>query len=330
MVLTDIQKASPSESRKVKAEKISISGKITIPKRLYIDSEVVLPLSGTNTGDGYSIKYTLSKITLDSTVIDFDLVFNYDLPEAVTNEECENCVIYSEAKQYGMGVNYFLCCIGTFFNPGYEIYKKIEPVIYKLACATDDIRFYKAFIDTRMYEQIFSVIITCKGKSKIFEPLSTSFPHFADGLTRSPTSIGYNELKRCFSTSLQKYEIYCLRSDLRYYDQQLEAYSCFRKKTGINPTEKNNYTPYKYLANCVDIKKYLNTTVTFSKINPEAYEHCRELYGSRHEIVHNGQNKVRIYSGSSDKIYDLRELDSYDITKFRTAALSAVRWLQSL
>jgi len=106
---------------------------------------------------------------------------------------------------------------------------------------------------------------------------------------------------------------------------ETEAYSCFRRKKGVFPTK--NYSPKTYLGETT----LLNTAIPFSDIDPEAYAHCHELWGTRHEMVHNGQFKVRKYNGAHGvNKEDLRDFGGFDLRNFRAAALSAVRWLQSL
>jgi hypothetical protein len=317
-------------------EKIQIAADISIPAAL---QDVVLPIEGSQ---AYSTngEISCSLISIEETRTCFRVILDteVDLPNDLTDEELAQIVNIGSRNH------------GSLFIPGFSppnevtapfqvLFDHLRQVVWKLVCAAEDVRFLRELDYKKMDQHFGPLTITCKGKTSTSGIPKNCFPRFADaGPFRPPTPLTKDKVQQCLSNPLERYEEYCVLSDIEYprlrQDMvvvmlvtmlETEAYNTARK---IKPNkELKHFNVRLYLGDC----NYLDAGSPFYKCHPQAYKDCRELWGSRHEIVHNGREVVRVYEDEhKDGKYDRRNLTSQDIGKFRAASLAAIEWMRKL
>lgn len=321
--------------RETASERLQLKTTISIPRALSLGQDVVLPISGKIIYDSSIVSYLLVYVSAEKTMFEIELDMSVDLPKDMTDEEWDKILNYT--KGTGIFLIYHAGRQPLSFHPGYLLYNNIEPIVWKLACASDDVRFVLAFQETPMDKQVDPVLITCKGKSEtIFFPENT-YPGMSQGIYRSPRPLFSTEVQRCLSNPLQEYEIFCVLSDMEYprYRIDIEVVllatmletEAYRTAHRIRGEAEKYFNPNEYFGE----NNYLRIAEPFFKQDPKSYAICHELWGARHEIAHNGRKKVRVFNGrhAVDK-NNLRDLTAQDIRDFRSAVLAAVEWMKNL
>ena len=326
--------------RKKVAEKIRISAVIKIPAALEPVKGIDLPIDGSQfyllKGE---ISFSLLSIEENSTHFRVSLDTEVDLPEDLTDEELTQTIDIGKRNSCSLFIPGFNGSYGVLDNP-FELYYQLKLVVWKLVFAADDVRFLRELDDKNMGEYFGPLTITCRGRSATSTIQKECFPRFADsGPFRPATHLTKDKVQQCLSTQLENYEKYCVLSDIEYPRGRLdvvvillvtmletEAYEAAKRILQVN--DPKNFNPALYLG---DIKNYLKAVTPFSQCNPKLYGDCHELWGARHEVVHNGRNAVRQYDGKHDVIEaNLRDLSGRDIKNFRVASLAAIEWMRRL
>lgn len=321
--------------RETASERLQLKTTISIPRALNLGKDVVLPISGKISYDSSIVSYLLVSASAEKTVFEIELDMSVDFPKDMTDDEWAE--VLDRSRRLGFFAIWMAGCQPINFHPGFVLYNNIEPIVWKLACASDDVRFVLAFQETPMDKQVGPVLITCKGKSEtIFFPENT-YPGMSQGIYRSPRPLFSTEVQRCLSNPLQEYEIFCVLSDMEYprYRIDIEVVllatmletEAYRTALRIRGEAEKYFNPNEYFGE----NNYLSIGEPFFKQDPKSYAICHELWGARHEIAHNGRKKVRVFNGRHgvDK-NNLRDLTAQDIRDFRSAALAAVEWMKNL
>ncbi len=159
----------------------------------------------------------------------------------------------------------------------------------------------------RLADTISAVTVTCSG-TEVAIPISRHQPTPAPHIPTQPVPLDESALLSALSRDFGPGENFVVRADAAMNDPfgsrwflgdlctslEVAAYARFRSTfPNVNPP---NFSPRVYLGtdNCLGISPTLLEQDTGS------YASCCELWGARHEMLHNGAELVRIYDATKE------------------------------
>lgn len=321
-------------------ETMQISADISLPACLQLSPEVCLPVSGSFAYLHYkNVRFNLYDICAGNTKFNVALEMEVELPKDLTEEELTQLLDFKHRINGPIFIPYFDLHCFELESPGFVLYRVLQKAVWKLGFVADDLRCIRALDYKSMNKYVGPITISCKGRSATSEMPPDRWQRFADsGPMRPGERLTQAQVQLCLSSPLEDFEEYCIFSDMEYPRGRLdiavvmlvtmletEAYKTAKR---IAPAvDPEDFNPRLYFGD----KNYLKAGVPLFQGNADCYRDCHELWGSRHEIVHNGQNKVRKFNGTHgvDK-RNLREISGREIKYFRQAALSAIDWMRQL
>lgn len=320
-------------------EELQISADISIPATLQLLPDVLLPVSGSLSYPPYKNVYcTLCSIDEQSTHFNVALETEVELPKDLTEEELSQLIDFRHRNNGPIFIPFFNLICFELDSSGWALYNLFQLFVWKLGCAADDVRFIRALDHKSMDQHVGPITIACRGRSATSVVPKNIWPCFGVGPFRPANPLSQAQVQMCLSAPLEDFEQYCVMSDIEYPRGRLdiavvllvtmletEAYRTARR---IDPTqEPPNFNPKKYFGDT----NHLKAGIPLFQSNYDCYKGCHELWGTRHKIVHQGQNKVREFNGGHDVDKSkLRDLTGLEIRNFRCAALEAIEWMKKL
>lgn len=341
--------------REKKTEKLRISADISIPAALHLADEVSLPILGScNYPPNETVCYTLHSISPASATnpgstrfaVAWEIVA--DLPKDLTEEDLSQIVDFAHRGNGQTFISKFNFNCPALYYPGHMLYNYLIDAVWKLVFASRDVRFLQGLNVKSMAQHVGHLTITCM-KMKVTEAIpETAWLRLGDGLSHSVKLLTQPEIQICLSTPLDDVERNCVLSGIEYsrirFDTavvllatmlETESYKAAKRILQIGDTE--DFSPRKYFGDGGLDKRgvvkgnYLGAKDPLYQSIPDCYKSCHELWGARHEIVHNGQNMVREFNGGHGVDKNMRrEITGQDIWNFRQASLNAITWMKGL
>jgi hypothetical protein len=88
-----------------------------------------------------------------------------------------------------------------------------------------------------------------------------------------------------------------------------------------------NFTPTKYLGT---LYPSFRNGKSLLQESPDDFKACEELWGARHELLHNGRAQIREFDAATCKAdrFKLRPLSSHELFKFRRSVMATIEWMK--
>jgi hypothetical protein len=222
------------------------------------------------------------------------------------------------------------------------MYAAARPLLVRIALASRCPEMIRLINETYVPKILPEVSIQVAGRSFSHQPTwfigtGSIYPH--KKLTAS-------EMSQVVTRETHLYEYFGVGSDLRLgaddlygavalltTELEMAAYShvgsLIQKARG--DADKPDFDPVLYLGD--DFKKWVKKA-SFRELQPDRYKACVELWGARHEVVHNGQGKIRPFNPTTGRVdkksTNKRDLTNAEFDHFREGVQEAIGWMRTI
>lgn len=311
-------------------ERYRITAEVNIPAHLPVEEDSIplprqaLPQDFLSGSFSVGIKQVGPKLT----VFDVELVIELPFDEEYMQPKWQTTPgIHFETDSHLVGIAVDL-----------QLGKLMRPLIVRLAHETRAPAFLSAF-DYTPYPVLFpSIHVDVKHYSFDIKPTTGK----TIGIHPPGRVLNNIQLLESFARETYVYDYFGAMSDMSYYKidvfgsivwltttLEVAAYHYLKAKlTSIIGSKADKFTPETHLGISYPT---IASGVSLKQSDLVAYIGCEELWGTRHEIVHNGRIQVRCYDQNQGKANRnlTRPLENQDTHKFRAAVMNAITWMKS-
>jgi hypothetical protein len=227
--------------------------------------------------------------------------------------------------------------IGGMMRPHTAIAVALDPVVVRLAQEAFSPSFLRAFRRAQCHELVPRVTATVAGHTKEIESQPDVMKAF--DLSPQPHPLSLSQLKRTLARRTLPHEYFGAMSDA--YLAAMDAFSVVVWLATELETAAYHYLGQRHVKSDRRYKDF-NPKVYLGSGDPgpgslegsdrATYERCHELWGTRHEVLHNGRLNVRPYDPQKKDTDKSKARDPRDgeIRTFREAVRQAIRWMQQV
>jgi hypothetical protein len=216
-----------------------------------------------------------------------------------------------------------------------DLAQALVPVIARLCAESGTITFAQAFREANYRDLIQHAEVTVRDFTFEVRPLT----HKAKSRPRGSSFLDASSLATVLGRDTRPSDYYLVQADAydARFDQygmvvslttalEVAAYGLLGRLWTQTGRDAPDFSPRLYLGS-----GYLDLSGRrpFKESEPSTYVRVHELWGARNELVHNGRLAVRTYDPSTEKTdkSQLRDMVDEDLTTFRSAVRSAIRWM---
>jgi hypothetical protein len=212
----------------------------------------------------------------------------------------------------------------------------VAPLITRLAFDTQAVYFFDAFQRANYVDLFPRIDVEVETHSFRLVPSANKAVDFAP----PSRQLAANELTATMARATSNFEYYGVRAEGRWtaFDNQgaiiwmtteleVAAYEFLGGRLG-----NANFEPKLYLgpgyANATGRPSFKDECAANASAH---YARCHELWGTRHEIIHNGRQQVRLYDAGKDAAdrNNPRPLGPNDVQAFRETVAQTIRWMRT-
>lgn len=311
-------------------EQYRITSDITIPAYLPIEAGSI-PLSKQPLPQdfrGGSLSVGIKQIEPKLTVLDVEVVIELPFDEEYMQPKWQT----TPSIRYDTGSHLVSIAVDL------QLAQLVRPLVVRLANDTRAPAFLSAFDDTP-YPLLFpNIHIDVKHYSFDIKPTTGK----TIGIHPPVRWLSNTQTLEAFARDTLIYDYFGAMSDIRYYKLdhlgsivwltttlEVAAYHHLKARlTSEIGKQADAFNPEKFLGTNYST---IANGVSLRSSDLVAYIGCEELWGTRHEIVHNGRIQIRSYDsvlGKASRTTN-RPLTEQDIHAFRAAVMKAISWMKS-